>query len=227
MAEALLVFDDIVTAPDGTAYRACVCGRQAADGRWEGWIEFDPIATGADGRRSESRVTLHTGRETTQPKRADLLYWAGGLTHTFLEGALIRALGVHGARALPRRTPEPGDGPARPNRAQPGRPRAPQPGTRATTQASRTSPAPAGRPVLDPFEVFLQGEEVLRQELGALSPAHLRTIVDAYRLDVDDALRDGDHAALVRAIVAAVRERFSGLEARPQEGAGRSEAPRA
>jgi hypothetical protein len=225
MAEALLVFDDIVTAPDGTAYRACVCGRQTSDGRWEGWLEFDPIATGADGRRGEARSTLHTGRETTQPKRADLLYWAGGLTHTFLEGALVRALGVHGARALPRRTT--GTGPSRPNRAQPGRPRSAQPGTRTASSGARTTPVPAGRPVLDPFEVFLQGEEVLRQELGALSPGHLRTIVDAYGLDVDAASRDGDPAALAREIVGAVRARFAQLDSGAPAGVDRPDAPRA
>jgi hypothetical protein len=222
MAEALLVFDDTISAPEGAAYRARVCGRRAEDGRWEGWLEFDPI--GAEGEAVEGAGTVRSGRETTQPKRADLLYWAGGLTHTFLEGALLRALGVHGARAIPRRPT--GLAPGRPHRAQPGRPRAPQSGAPPSGSASRGQ-VPAGRPVLDPFEVFLQGEEVLRQELGALSPGHLRNIADAHRLDVGAAARGGDPAALARAIVAAVRARYAALDAPPAGGGADADGPRA
>ena len=221
MAEALLVFDDTISAPEGAAYRARVCGRQAEDGRWEGWLEFDPI--GADGEAVDGEGTVRSGRETTQPKRADLLYWAGGLTHTFLEGALLRALGVHGARAIPRRPT--GRAPGRPHRAQPGRPRAPQPG--APSGSAGRGSVPAGRPVLDPFEVFLQGEEVLRQELGALSPGHLHNIADAHRLDVGAAARDGDPATLARAIVTAVRARYAALDAPPAGGRDAEDAPRA
>ena len=86
---------------------------------------------------------------------------------------------------------------------------------------------PAGRPILDPFEVFLQGEDVLRQELGALSPGHLRTIVDAYRLDVDAASRDVDSATLEREIVGAVRARFAQLDSGAPPGVDRPDAPRA
>ena len=32
---------------NSTQYRARVCGRQRDDGLWEGWIEFESIATGA------------------------------------------------------------------------------------------------------------------------------------------------------------------------------------
>jgi hypothetical protein len=68
----------------GSIYRARVCGRPRDDGTWEGWLEFDPIDLGA---------TLQTPRETTQPNRADLEYWATGLTPVYLEGALDRARG--------------------------------------------------------------------------------------------------------------------------------------
>jgi hypothetical protein len=37
---------------------------------------------------------IQTTRETTQPNRQDLDYWATGLTVGFLDGALDRALGV-------------------------------------------------------------------------------------------------------------------------------------
>jgi hypothetical protein len=74
-AEPLLV--------DRTQYRAQACGASMNDGLWEGWIEFIPLDGGA---------LLRTGRETTQPNRTDTLYWATGLSPTYLEGALERAL---------------------------------------------------------------------------------------------------------------------------------------
>jgi hypothetical protein len=49
---------------------------------WEGWIDF----VAADGTRS-----IESGRETTQPNRADLAYWAQGLSFAYLQGALGRA----------------------------------------------------------------------------------------------------------------------------------------
>lgn len=67
---------------EGLSYRAQVCGTQT-DGIWEGWIEFIPTQDG-DERRSP--------RETTQPNRDALAYWATGLSPTYLEGALKRAL---------------------------------------------------------------------------------------------------------------------------------------
>jgi hypothetical protein len=72
----------VVGESAGTVYRARVCGRQRADGTWEGWMEFDPVTGGA---------TLRTARETTQPNLHDLEYWATGLTPVYLEGALRRA----------------------------------------------------------------------------------------------------------------------------------------
>jgi hypothetical protein len=61
------------------------------DGRWQGWVEFLPPRGG--------RVLL-SGRETIQPNRADLAYWASGLTPVYLEGALGRALDRHGVKPL-------------------------------------------------------------------------------------------------------------------------------
>jgi hypothetical protein len=69
---------------DGHPYSAQVAGRQAGN-VWEGWIEF-AAADGSDVRRSP--------RETTQPDREALEYWATGLSPTYLEGAFRRAPGV-------------------------------------------------------------------------------------------------------------------------------------
>jgi hypothetical protein len=68
---------------------------------------------------------------------------------------------------------------------------------------------PAGalrpRPVLDPFETFLQGRDVLLSELGALDTARLRDIVLAYGF-ADDATADAaGREELVAAIVRGVQ----------------------
>ena len=83
MSEVLVEFDASFVAPDGTRWTPRACGGVADDGLWEGWIEF----ASADG-------TAHarTGRETEQPNREDLAYWATGLTQVYLEGALRRAI---------------------------------------------------------------------------------------------------------------------------------------
>jgi hypothetical protein len=48
---------------------------------WRGWIEF-----------TDGLSTLRASHESEQPNRDDLMYWAQGLTHVYLEGALERAL---------------------------------------------------------------------------------------------------------------------------------------
>lgn len=97
---------------------------------------------------------LQTDRETTQPNLNDLEYWASGLEPTYIEGALARAR-------------EGGD-PTREYREPP-------------TIASEAATA-LPRAVINPYEVVRQGEEVLRQELGALHGGHLKNIVRAYEL---------------------------------------------
>jgi len=81
MAEVLAEFADPV-ACDGVAYRAQACGAPLGN-VWEAWIEFLPIGSGP---------AIRTARETTQPNFTDAQYWASGLTHVYLEGALSRAL---------------------------------------------------------------------------------------------------------------------------------------
>ena len=157
MAEVLVRFTESVRGPDGIQYAAQACGGIADDGLREGWIEF--VEPGGS--------VLRTGRETEQPNHTALLYWAEGLTAAYLEGALRRALDVR--MVVPRR---------------------------ATTPAESFFPSPARRPgasqpirvhsVLDPFATYVQGEQILRRQLSALSRYHLLTLIDAYQLDVVD-----------------------------------------
>ena len=179
MAEILRSFEEPVLDRAGGRWSARACGAAGADGHWEGWIEFV-----SDGGFEAAR----TSRETTQPSRDAARYWAGGLTHVYLEGALERALEPAAPHAPPpRQEPPLFAGPA---------------------PAARPSAAPALRPVLDPFSVYAKGEELLRQELGALHPRHLRTIARAFRL-VDERRLDLDgrtREELTELIMAGVRE---------------------
>jgi hypothetical protein len=140
----------------GRRYTARSCGRVRPDGLWEGWLEFVP----ADGS-----AVVRTGRETTQPTRDTLLYWATGLSAGYLDGALLRA--TKATHPLPVRTV--GATPAYEGPAE------------DTRHAAATSPAPPTA-VLDPFAVYAEGDDVLRGQLGALSPAQLRNIIRAYSL---------------------------------------------
>jgi hypothetical protein len=68
---------------NGVTYTVCVYGEPGAEGSWEGWIEFNPFDT--------AQPVLRTERETTQPDKAALTYWASGLEPLYLEGAFARA----------------------------------------------------------------------------------------------------------------------------------------
>lgn len=63
------------------------------------------------------------------------------------------------------------------------------------------------RSVLDPFSVYAKGEDLLRQELNALSEWHLRNIIGAHGLlDADTPELQGlTRAELAERIVQAVR----------------------
>jgi len=74
---------DQVRDSHGNVYDAFVYGGQRTDGTWEGWIEFLPV--------DETLPSRRTGRETTQPNRADLGYWATGLEPLYIAGAFERA----------------------------------------------------------------------------------------------------------------------------------------
>jgi hypothetical protein len=90
MVAVVFIHEHSVAVTDrfGIAYRARVYGEERSDGSWKGWLEFVPEGTASlqPGRR------CRTEQETTQPDRAALEYWAGGLEPIYLEGALARAL---------------------------------------------------------------------------------------------------------------------------------------
>lgn len=83
--ERIQSYSETVTSPLGTEYRVYAHGEQNELGSWYGWLVFEPVNGGP---------TLRTDRETTQPERDDLEYWASGLEPIYLEGALGRAVPV-------------------------------------------------------------------------------------------------------------------------------------
>lgn len=82
MNDLLHTYSDVVRDPEGRGYAASVHARERMDGIWEIWLEFRGL--GRD-------VTLRTPRESEQPNRRSVLYWASGLQPTYLDGALLRA----------------------------------------------------------------------------------------------------------------------------------------
>jgi hypothetical protein len=103
----------LVIAPDATMYMSVVLGQARGDGALEGYLCFETARS-----RPPFRSFL-TGRETTQPSRSALEYWATGLEPVYLEGALgraleslvpgcrpaVRAVVKHRARTAPNRSP--------------------------------------------------------------------------------------------------------------------------
>jgi hypothetical protein len=189
MADVLVLFVGPVSGPDGVAYTARVCGGPAENGLWQGWIEFIP-----DG----GSPTLRTGWETEQLSREDLHHWATGLTLVYLQGALNRALHEREAlEGLGRSEAPAAEGPP---------PTAGRAGRGRRSARPRRVPAPP-HAVLDPFEVYPQGEGVLRKELGALSVDHLENIIRAYGLEeAPPPPGTRSEAELVEAIIAAMRQ---------------------
>lgn len=180
MAEVFTEYRTIVAADNGRTYIPRACGAPLDNNVWQGWIEFVPTDDGE---------VVRTPRETTQPNRTDIAYWASGLTPVYLEGALSRALNPR--IEIHETLPSPAfDGPAPP--------------------AIPVSVPPATVPtesVLDPFSMYQKGERLLRNRLGALSPWHLVNIIRAHNLSSADAttLNAMTAPALIELIVAAVR----------------------
>jgi hypothetical protein len=83
MSEVLVKFDEPMRDPSGAMFFAQAAEVEREDGLWEGWLEFIGVNDGAG--------SICSDRETTQPNRADLEYWAQGLTRVYLRGALARA----------------------------------------------------------------------------------------------------------------------------------------
>lgn len=191
MAEVLVEFDALFPGPGGANYAPRAVARAADDGRWEGWLEFSDLDTGA---------VIRSARETVQPSRDDVMYWATGLTRVYLEGALARTLPADHPAPIVELDVEPAfDSPAPP---------------RATDL--RFTP----RAVLDPFVVYAQGERILRQELSALDIDHLRGIIDTHGLRGGVAAESRNATVLIEYIVAEVRARTLG-DAAPLPASGK------
>jgi hypothetical protein len=180
MAEVLTSFSVPVTDEFGSYYPRAV-GRLASDNMWEGWIEFVPVDGSSD--------VLVTSVESRQPERQHLAYWATGLSHVYMEGALRRA-----RNPVTVRVPVIDE------------PISDKPAARRVI-VERIVPRP--EPVLDPFEIGARNIEILRQELTALNRPRLLNIIAAFDLapDVDvTRMTDGE---LIGVIVASVDTRLS------------------
>ncbi len=187
MSEILVKYDEPIATPNGTKYFAQTVGSEMQGGQWEGWVEFFPM--------NEVGSAVESARETTQPNRANLELWAQGLTAVYLQGALDRAISVAaGPHESVATVGESGTftKPAR---------------RRFTTSAPATGAE--HHPILDPFEVYAQGEQVLRGELNALSRDHLETIASAFSV-IDSPRSSGiksvPTADLIEAIVVKARD---------------------
>lgn len=179
MAEVLVDFDSEFKGSDGKLYEARACARGRSDRLWEGWLEFTPLGGGA---------AIRTGRETTQPNRDDVLYWATGLTSSYIEGALDRVIKP---APVPRRresraTPA-FDGPA-------DNPSTVPPGSNAT-------------PILDPFQTYKEGDHVLRGQLNAIDDGQLRTIIRGYAIADNETANVASREELIALIMTAVAKR--------------------
>jgi hypothetical protein len=188
MAEVFTEYEAAIRDETGREYIARGCGRECDDGHWEGWIEFVPLDGG---------VVVRSARETTQPNRMDTEYWATGLTPIYLEGALKRALEPVQVIERVIDTEPAYEGPALPERRV------------VSVSGGRIVRA---RPVLNPFEVHEQGEDILRGQLDALDAPRLRDIIRGFSLAGDDtaALMRLSAAELSDMIIAGVRRRTGG-----------------
>jgi len=84
MSEILVKFDEPIPRADGRLYIVQAMTRRRDDNLWEGWLVFTPA--------NDASGALSSGRETTQPNRDAVMYWAQGLTRVYLMGALERSL---------------------------------------------------------------------------------------------------------------------------------------
>ena len=85
-----LIYEHAVQIEDlhGGLYVPRTYGQARADGTWAGWIEFHPV--------EEAGIVLRTDRETSQPNRDALVYWASGLERVYFDGAFARAAALAG-----------------------------------------------------------------------------------------------------------------------------------
>lgn len=179
MSEVLVEFNVKLRGENGSLWTPRACGRLAADGLWEGWLEFVP--------KDPTDKPVRSGRETEQHDRNGVLYWAQGLTQVYLEGSLKRALAPAPKVARPAQVAaEPiFDGP-RPHSGPP-------------------AMVTGRRPVLNPFEVHQQGEDILASELSALRAPRLRDIAIEFGFATVEDANAANEAQLSAMILAGVR----------------------
>lgn len=189
MAHVIRTYAPLLTTGDGRVYAARSVGREREDGTCEGWLEFVP---------SDGSPVLRSARETTQPNLPDLEYWASGLTAVYLEGALERTLTPPPVITVP--------APEKPVYDEPAPPAKP-------IVVTEEPDVPAAEAILDPFAVYAKGESLLRRQLGALAPRHLRNIVLAYDLAADIDVEELTEPELIELIVSSVRRRRSATDA--------------
>jgi len=83
MAELIQKYTTLFRDEDGETYTVVASGEQSPSGTWEGWLEFHPM--------DKTKPVWVTGRETTQPGKSALEYWASGLEPLYFDGAFERA----------------------------------------------------------------------------------------------------------------------------------------
>ena len=81
MAELIQTYAETLRDAGGEEYTVHAYGEAREDGTWEGWLEF----------HSAAGAVRRTNRETTQPNREALRYWASGLEPVYFDGAFARA----------------------------------------------------------------------------------------------------------------------------------------
>lgn len=167
----------VAAANDASVWSARACAHPTA-ANWEGWIEFVPLTAG--------HVPVRTPTETTQVDREAMERWALGLSPTYLEGALARAR-ERPAVAATETAPPLFDTPA--------------PVVGVLNVEPRQPHA-----LLDPYDVYVQGEQLLVDQLAALDVTHLRDIVLAYEMTTPETAELATRAELTSHILAAVRD---------------------
>lgn len=179
MAEEMLEFENTVEDEDGRSWTAVVVGEGQDDDMWIGWIRFDS----ADGTES-----LTTERETTQPNREDLAYWASGLTYSYLEGALARA-----RREAEDETLQAGSEP-------------PHAGGEAPREGTSAGRADAGEPTpnvgsdIPRMEISAADGHAAEEIMGVRDPeaGTTRTVPDAGTIVYEGATRNSDGSTIYR-----------------------------
>jgi hypothetical protein len=81
MAELIQTYAETLRDAQDVEYSVHAYGEAREDGNWEGWLEF----------HSAAGAVRRTNRETTQPDREALQYWASGLEPVYFDGAFARA----------------------------------------------------------------------------------------------------------------------------------------